>query len=53
MGPFSKHPEKVLFPDSSEFLKYDYPGGCEDSRVVEIEDGLYLMAYIFWYPTVI
>jgi predicted GH43/DUF377 family glycosyl hydrolase len=45
---FTKHPEPVLYPDSSEFLQYDYPGGCEDPRVVETEDGLYVMAYTSW-----
>lgn len=45
---FTKMAEPVLYPDSSEFRKYDYPGGCEDPRVVETEDGLYVMAYTSW-----
>lgn len=45
---FTKHPEPVLYPDSSEFLQYDYPGGCEDPRVAETEDGVYVMAYTSW-----
>ncbi|MCK4748345.1 MAG: hypothetical protein KAT15_14945 [Bacteroidales bacterium] len=45
---FTKHPEPVLYPDSGAFLEYDYPGGCEDPRVVETEDGLYVMAYTSW-----
>ena len=45
---FEIHPTPVLYPDSGEFLKYDYPGGCEDPRVVVTEDGLYVMAYTAW-----
>lgn len=45
---FKIHPTPVLYPDSGEFLKYDYPGGCEDPRVVVTEDGLYVMAYTSW-----
>lgn len=45
---FTKHPTPVLYPDSSEFLQYDYPGGCEDPRVVETLDGLYVMSYTSW-----
>jgi len=45
---FDIYPTPVLYPDSGEFLKYDYPGGCEDPRVVVSEDGLYVMAYTSW-----
>ena len=45
---FTKYPSPVLYPDSSEFMKYDYPGGCEDPRVVQTEDGLYILAYTSW-----
>ena len=45
---FTKMPEPVLFPDTSAFSQYDYPGGCEDPRVVETEDGLYVLAYTSW-----
>lgn len=45
---FDIYPTPVLCPDSGEFLKYDYPGGCEDPRVVVTEDGLYVMAYTSW-----
>ena len=26
---FTKLPTPVLYPDSSDFIQYDYPGGCE------------------------
>lgn len=45
---FEIHPTPVLYPDSGEFLQYDYPGGCEDPRVVVTEEGLYVMAYTSW-----
>jgi beta-1,2-mannosidase len=45
---FTKHPTPVLFPDSSDQIQYDYPGGCEDPRVVETEDSTYIMAYTAW-----
>src|SRR5260221_13950286 len=32
---FKKFPTPVLYPDSSEYLQYDYPGGCEDPRLVQ------------------
>ncbi len=44
---FTKYPEPVLYPDSSS-VSYDYPGGCEDPRVIQTEDGLYVMAYTSW-----
>jgi predicted GH43/DUF377 family glycosyl hydrolase len=45
---FTKYPVPVLYPDSSEFLEYDYPGGCEDPRIIQTEDSLYVMAYTSW-----
>lgn len=45
---FKKNQEPVLYPDSSEFLQYDYPGGCEDPRIVETENGQYVLMYTSW-----
>jgi len=45
---FTHFKEPVLYPDNDAFQKYDYPGGCEDPRVIELEDGTYLMAYTSW-----
>jgi predicted GH43/DUF377 family glycosyl hydrolase len=45
---FEKMPDPVLYPDSSSFIQYDYPGGCEDPRIVEAEDGTYILAYTSW-----
>jgi predicted GH43/DUF377 family glycosyl hydrolase len=45
---FTKYPTPVLYPDSSEFMKYDYPGGCEDPRIVQTEDSTYVLAFTSW-----
>jgi predicted GH43/DUF377 family glycosyl hydrolase len=45
---FTKYPSPVLYPDSSNFMQYDYPGGCEDPRIVQTEDSLYVLAYTSW-----
>jgi beta-1,2-mannosidase len=45
---FIKHDKPVLYPDKDKFSEFDYPGGCEDPRVIETEDGKYVMAYTSW-----
>jgi len=45
---FRKHDKPVLYPDIDAFSEFDQPGGCEDPRVVETEDGRYVMAYTSW-----
>ena len=45
---FTKYPTPVLYPDSGDYLQYDYPGGCEDPRIVETQDSLYVMTYTSW-----
>ncbi len=45
---FKNYASPVLYPDGGEFNKFDYPGGCEDPRVVETIDGNYVMAYTAW-----
>lgn len=45
---FNKFPEPVLYPSTDSFAKYDYPGGCEDPRLVQTEDGMYVVAYTSW-----
>lgn len=38
----------VVFPGDDAMKEYEWPGGCEDPRVVVTEDGLYIMAYTAW-----
>ncbi len=45
---FKKYPLPVLYPDSGQYMQYDYPGGCEDPRLVQSEDGTYVVAYTAW-----
>jgi beta-1,2-mannosidase len=45
---FKKNATPVLYPDSSKFIQYDYPGGCEDPRIVETEKGSYVLMYTSW-----
>jgi beta-1,2-mannosidase len=45
---FTKHPTPVLYPDNDAFQEYDAAGGCEDPRLVQTEEGLYVAAYTAW-----
>jgi len=42
---FKKMPEPVLFPDEDDQKTNEWTGGCEDPRIVETEDGTYLLLY--------
>ena len=42
---FTVEPEPVLFPDDDEWQPWEWPGGCEDPRVVESPDGGYVCLY--------
>ena len=45
---FTSFKDPVLYPARDEFRKYDYPGGCEDPRIAQTEDGLYVLAFTSW-----
>lgn len=42
---FSKLPEPVFYPGEDSMKKYEWKGGVEDPRIVESEDGLYILTY--------
>jgi predicted GH43/DUF377 family glycosyl hydrolase len=42
---FTVEPEPVLYPDNDEWQSWEWPGGCEDPRVVESPDGGYVCLY--------
>jgi len=42
---FTKSPTPVLYPDNDEFSSLEWPGGCEDPRLIEDENGNYYMYY--------
>jgi beta-1,2-mannosidase len=45
---FTSFDKPVLYPAPDSFGQYDQPGGCEDPRIVETEEGLYVLAYTSW-----
>ncbi len=45
---FRKFDKPVIYPDNDAFAEYDFPGGCEDPRIVETEDGRYVAVYTSW-----
>jgi len=45
---FEKGAEPVLYPEPGASFEWDYPGGCEDPRLVEAPDGTYVCAYTSW-----
>ena len=45
---FYRHPRPILFPDQDFQELHEFPGGCEDPRIVEAEDGSYVMTYTQW-----
>jgi len=42
---FKKEAEPVLYPDNDGMKQYEWPGGVEDPRIVESEDGNYILTY--------
>jgi predicted GH43/DUF377 family glycosyl hydrolase len=45
---FTRRPEPVLYPDNDSQKDREWPGGCEDPRIVESEDGIYVLTYTQW-----
>lgn len=45
---FARAAEPVLFPDCDDQCSNEFPGGCEDPRIVETDDGTYVMTYTQW-----
>ncbi len=45
---FIRGDKPILYPDQDSQKQYEFPGGCEDPRVVETEDGTYVMMYTQW-----
>jgi len=45
---FTRRPVPVLFPDKDAQARYEWTGGVEDPRIVESEDGTYVMTYTQW-----
>jgi len=45
---FTRRPAPVLYPARDDQSQYEVPGGVEDPRVVEREDGTYVLTYTQW-----
>jgi predicted GH43/DUF377 family glycosyl hydrolase len=45
---FTRRSTPCFYPDSDEQQAYEWPGGCEDPRIVMTDDGLYVMLYTQW-----
>jgi predicted GH43/DUF377 family glycosyl hydrolase len=45
---FEQHAEPVFFPDRDAEQSREWPGGVEDPRIVESEDGTYVLTYTQW-----
>ena len=45
---FTRHSTPVLYPDHDDQSGNEWPGGVEDPRVVEREDGTYVLTYTQW-----
>jgi len=45
---FTQGPKPVFYPDRDAEQSREWPGGVEDPRVVESEDGTYILCYTQW-----
>ncbi len=45
---FTRQPAPVFYPDRDSQQANEVPGGVEDPRIVEREDGLYVLTYTQW-----
>lgn len=42
---FKKQDKPIFYPDNDSMKKYEWKGGVEDPRIVESEDGTYILTY--------
>ena len=42
---FTRFPRPVFYPDNDAMKPYEWPGGCEDPRLIEDERGTYYLTY--------
>ena len=45
---FTRRATPVLYPDTDGQRQNEWPGGVEDPRIVETEDGTYVLTYTQW-----
>ena len=45
---YERQPKPVFYPDRDNQRKFEWSGGVEDPRIVETEDGTYVLTYTQW-----
>jgi predicted GH43/DUF377 family glycosyl hydrolase len=45
---FARRPDPVFYPAEDDQKEREWPGGVEDPRIVEAEDGTYVLTYTQW-----
>jgi len=45
---FTRSAAPVLYPSADDQQAFEWPGGCEDPRIVQSEDGTFIMTYTQW-----
>ena len=45
---YTREEKPIFYPDDDAQKEYEWTGGVEDPRIVETEDGLYVMTYTQW-----
>ncbi len=45
---FKRSDSPVLYPNTDDEKKYEWPGGCEDPRVAVTDNGTYVVFYTEW-----
>ena len=45
---FTRSATPVFYPDNDDQKENEWPGGCEDPRITESEDGTYVLTYTQW-----
>ncbi len=45
---FTRRPEPVFYPKRDDQQEHEWPGGVEDPRLVETEDGTFVLTYTQW-----
>jgi beta-1,2-mannosidase len=45
---YVRETEPIFYPDDDGQKEYEWTGGVEDPRIVETEDGMYVMTYTQW-----
>lgn len=45
---YERASQPIFYPDLDDQQKFEWPGGTEDPRIVETEDGRYVLTYTQW-----